>query len=158
MAGTDIRGFSYPLDPIRSLREWKLDMALAELGDLNRRLADKRAAGAALMEQCAAQALQATRSWTARSDPVAKTRALQYLATLHARAVRTQREIAALSHELRLARQQCVSEKDALELIEADRTKSLEAYARDKASKFSADVDADWIARASQPFQVEDST
>lgn len=157
MSGPDIRGFSYALEPVRRRRKWKLDAALTHLGNLIRRLADKRAVADTLREQCAAQALQASRSWIARSDPVAKTRVLQYLAALHARTVQTERDISALSLELRVAREECASRQQALEVIDTHRAEMLKSFATDKARKFSAHADADWLARGSHRSMGENS-
>ena len=153
----DTRGFSYSLEPVRRRREWKLDAALEHLGKVNRQLAEKKAAGEALREVCAAQALQASRNWTTRSDPVTKTRMIQYLAALHARRVETDREIATLRIELRLARERCASQQQALEVIDTHRAEVVASYATDQARKSSAHADADCIARESHRSNGEDS-
>jgi len=153
----DTRGFSYSLEPVRRRREWKLEAALAHLGNVHRQLAEKNAAGEALRELCVAQAQQAARNWTARADPVTKTRMIQYLASLHARNAETEREIATLRTELRIARERCASQQQALELIETHRAEMLALYATDRARKSSAHADADWISRDSQRSDGENS-
>jgi hypothetical protein len=157
MAGIDTRGFTYVLEPVRRRREWDLDAALARLGSLNRQMAEKRAAGEALREDCASQALQASRAWTDRPDPVTHSRLLEYLAALHVRRVATERAIAVLSRELRLAREQCASEQQGLEILQRHRAEMCASYATDQARKFSAQADADWIARDSHRQRAEDS-
>lgn len=157
MSGTDMRGFCYVLEPVRRRREWSLDAALARLGNLSRRLDQKRAAREALRADYAAQALQASRAWLARPDPVTQSRLLAYLAALHSRSVETEREIAALVSELRVARGQCASEQQALEVIDRHRREMLASYAIEQARKFSAHADADWVARAGQRLLAEGS-
>lgn len=152
MAGADTRGFSYRLEPVRRRREWKLDAMLAHLGSLNRRLGERRAAGEALRQQCAAQALQVSRAWTILPDPMTQSHVLEYLAALHARSVETEREIAALTIELRLAREQCASQQRGLELLDRHRAEMLDSYATDQARKLSAEADADWLGRDSRRF------
>jgi hypothetical protein len=157
MAKADTRGFSYVLEPVRRRREWDLDAALARLGDLGRRLGEKRAEGETLRAHCAAQALQASRAWTAWADPVTQSRLLEYLASLHRRKVETEREIAALGSELRLAREQCALLRQGLELLDRHCAEMLGSYAMDQARKSSAHADADWIARQGQRLIEEDS-
>jgi hypothetical protein len=148
MGGTDMRGFSYALEPVRRRRAWDLEAALGRLGNLSRRLDEKRKAGEALRADCAAQALQASRAWTARPDPATHSRLLQYLVELHARTVEADREIDALVGEVRVARDQCASEQQALDVIDRHRGQMLGSYATEQERRFSAYADADWVARA----------
>ncbi|ROZ63194.1 hypothetical protein [Ramlibacter sp. WS9] len=149
MAGADLRGFEYGLEPIRRQRQWQFDAALAGLGKLQREAARWDAERDRLHGECVAQAARAAQVWTDRADPTAQARLLGYLAALQQRHADAEREIAALATRVDLARRECAAQQQRLEVLDQHRADTLKDYAVEQHRKAGAEADQEWVAQAS---------
>lgn len=149
MAGADLRGFAYALEPLRQQRQWQLDAALARLGELRRQIGEWEAQRDALHQECQTQAARAARVWTARADPTAQRRLLGYLAALQQRHADAEREIAALGELAEQARRECATQQQKLEVLDQHRAETLKGYTVEQHRKSGVQADQDWAARQS---------
>lgn len=149
MAGADLRGFAYVLEPVRHQRQWRFDAALAHLGELRRQIAAWDAERERLHQECISQAARAAKVWAHRVDPTAQTRLLGYLAVLQQRRADAEREIAALTESVDQARRECAAQQQKLEVLDQHRADTLKAYATEQHRKSGAQADQDWVARHS---------
>jgi hypothetical protein len=149
MAGVDLRGFAYVLEPVRQQRQWQFDAALARLGELRRQISEWEAQRDTLHRECEAQAARAARVWTARADPSAQRRLLGYLAALQQRRADAEREIATLDELAEQARRECATQQQRLEVLDQHRAETLKEYAMEQHRKSGAQADQDWAARQS---------
>lgn len=149
MAGADLRGFEYALEPIRRQRQWQFDAALARLGKLQGEVARWDAERDRLHEECVVQAARASQVWTDRADPTAQARLLGYLAALQQRHADAEREIATLAARVDLARQECAAQQQKLEVLVQHRADTLKDYAVEQHRKAGAHADQEWVAQAS---------
>jgi len=149
MSGADLRGFAYVLEPVRQQRQWQFDAALARLGELRRQIGEWEARRDALHQECQAQAARAARVWTARADPAAQRRLLDYLAALQQRHADTEREIAALNELAEQARRECATQQQKLEVLDRHRAETLKEFAMEQHRKSGVQADQDWVGRQS---------
>jgi hypothetical protein len=149
MAGADLRGFAYALEPVRRQRQWQFDAALARLGELRRQIAEWDVERERLRQECVAQAARAAQLWTLRVDPTAQARLLGYLAALQQRQVDAEREIAALNESVEIARQECAAQQQKLEVLDQHRSDTLKAFATEQHRKSGTQADQEWSARDS---------
>ncbi len=154
MASTDMRGFRYPLEPLRQRRAWLLDAAMARVVELRKRLDDTRDSRRRIEAQTVAEADQAARGWRLRSDPGTHMRLLVHLMRLQQRKVRTDADIIELSSQIAVAQRNALRMQQQVETLQRHRTEELGHYRIEQERKSSAQADHDWTARSSMPSEV----
>ncbi|MES2938210.1 MAG: hypothetical protein V4864_11045 [Pseudomonadota bacterium] len=145
---TDLRGFRYALESLRKRRQWQLDAALAQLAALRRRMADSEAARDALDRNAAEQSARAASTWTARADPIARTRSLAYLMQLQQQRAGIERQIVQLRDALAQAQAAVARRQQGLEMLQRHHKEELAMYRLGKDRKTGAEADQDWSARS----------
>jgi hypothetical protein len=147
MASSEVRGFRYPLEPLRKRRGWELDLAMAAVAALRKQLDDKQATRQAVEDEAIAQGVLAARAWEQRGDPSTQTRMLAYLAQLQGRKAAIELAIAALHEQLVLAQQEAQRSQQQVEMLERHRKEELDLYRLGEQRKTIAEADRDWAMR-----------
>lgn len=147
MASTDMRGFRYPLEPVRKRREWQLDAAMAQVAAVRKQLDECLAMWQRAEDEAVAQAGLAAQAWRHRSDPATQTRLLAFLARLQGDKARIESDIDRLRVELSTAQQEALRCQQHMETLQRHRTEVLSAYRIDQDRKSSVEADQDWTAR-----------
>ena len=147
MASSEIRGFRYPLEPLRKRRGWELDLAMAAVAALRNQLDDKQAMRQAVEDESIAQGALAARAWAQRGDPSTQSRLLVYLAQLQERKAGIELAIAALHEQLALAQEEAQRSQQQVEMLERHRKEELELYRVGEQRKSIAEADRDWAMR-----------
>ena len=147
MASSEVRGFRYPLEPLRKRRGWELDLAMTAVAALRKQLQDKQAMRQAAEDEAMAQGALAARAWTQRGDPSTQSRLLAYLAQLQERKATIELAIAALHEQLALAQQEAQRSQQQVEMLERHRKEELDLYRIGEQRKTIAEADRDWAMR-----------
>ncbi len=146
---TDLRGFSYELEPIRTRRAWQLDAAFArqtrvqqELTALDCRLAD-------LDAECKAQAQSISAAWSELANAGRYERQLQYLSDLHATRSALLEQKGQVAQSLADSRRAAAAAQHKLEALHRHRQEVVDEYATVQIRQSICEADRDWIARES---------
>lgn len=154
MASTDMRGFRFPLEPLRQRRAWLLDAAMARVAELRKRLDDTRDSRGRIEAQTVAEAGQAAQAWRLRSDPGTHMRLLVHLMRLQQRKVSIDADITELSSQIAVAQRDAQRMQQQVEMLQRHRTEELGHYRIEQERKSSAQADQHWTARSSMPLEV----
>jgi len=147
MFNSDLRGFLYPLDPVRRQRQWQLERSIAKLGELRRQLVECISKRDSLAQGLEAQAARTAELWRTWPDPSTYSRFLSYLAVLQGRAQHADLAVAQLKVQVENAVQDCVRHQRRAELLERHRTNAAQFYASEEARRSASEADQDWSAR-----------
>ena len=147
MASTDMRGFCYPLEPLRKRREWELDAAMTAVAALRKQLADKETMKREIEDESITQAALAATAWKQRGDPRSQIGLLAYLAQLQQRKTRVDLAITALHERLVQAQHEALHRQQQMEVLQRHRADELDLYRIDQQRKSVAEADRDWTMR-----------
>ncbi|AMO22196.1 hypothetical protein GCM10027034_25040 [Ramlibacter solisilvae] len=150
MSARPVRGFDYALEPVRRRREWQLEAAQAELGRVQRALAECEADRERVETECAAEASVAGRAWSARPDPVAQSHRLAYLAALQQRRKDVEAEAAELARQVADVRRKCLERQRQLDVLDEHRGDALAEHLAEATRRQAVQADQEWSARAAQ--------
>lgn len=152
----DIRGFSYPLEPVRQRQQWQLDRSLAALGRAQKLLDQTEEQLKQLRETHDAQARALSEATLRRLDPGAHRRALGYLTHLRERS----KELETLRDTQRLARdelrRECTERRLRLDGLDRHKEDALTDYAHEIRQRNANEQDRDWLARRGTPVAVKE--
>ena len=149
MGAPDLRAFAYPLEQVQRQRQWRLDSALARLGELRRQVAECETLLARTKQDCVTHAAQAARLWAARADPAAQTALLGYVASLHHARVDAERDMVSLKARAEHAQRACALQQDQLEVLSRHRADELKAFTSEQHRRSGVQADQDWLGRES---------
>ncbi|MCT8175460.1 hypothetical protein [Variovorax sp. CY25R-8] len=152
----DIRGFSYPLEPVRQRQQWQLDRSLAALGRAQKLLDQTEEQLKQLRETHDAQARALSEATLRRLDPGAHRRALGYLTHLRERS----KELETLRDTQRLARdelrRECTERRLRLDGLDRHKEDALTDYAHEIRQRNANEQDRDWLARRGTPVTAKE--
>ncbi len=143
-----MRGWRYPLEPLRKRRQWQLDAALAQASQLRQGLIASQARLARLDEEAKAQSAQANVAWQNHRDPIMHTRLLGYLAAQHARGAAIHGEIELLRQQINSAQQEVLQRHHALEALHRHHKEAMDQERRQQGRGQQAQADQHWIAQS----------
>ncbi|HSW22229.1 MAG TPA: hypothetical protein VLJ62_05645 [Burkholderiaceae bacterium] len=144
---TDLRGFSYALEPLLRRQRWALEAAQSRLGLANREIAQATHALSGLQEQLADQNARAAQAATERMDPVLHRRSLQWLADMRQEIARAQQALDGLREQRSQLMAVCAQRQNKLDVIERHRDECRAVYAQEHDMRAAAAADRDWLAR-----------
>lgn len=153
---TDVRGFTYALETLRSRQRWQLEALQVKLGAANRAIAD---AGGRLAQQEAdlrAQLANASDAVTQRMDPVVHRRNLHWLAQLREQIAQAQARLDEMREGRASLRADCLARQNKLDVIERHREECLAQYAQAHENRLAAAADGAWLVRRQSIARVED--
>jgi len=145
----DVRGFIYPLEPIRQRQQWRLDKTMVELARAQQAILETEAEMTGLQHAHDRQAAAVARALPQRLDPAAHRRALDYLANLRRQwqQLEVQRDNQRVARDL--LRQECLAQQVRLDGLTHHKEDALTAYADEIRHRNSNEQDRDWLARSS---------
>lgn len=152
MAAADLRLFSYMLEPVQRRRQWRLDSAIARLGELRRHFSECETALEQSHQDCTTHAAQIARMWAARADPAAQAGLLNYVAALHHARIDAERSLAALKARIEQTQRACARQQHQIEMLSRHRAEELKAFACEQHRRSGVQADQDWLARESYLF------
>jgi septal ring factor EnvC (AmiA/AmiB activator) len=150
VAGLDLRGFTYALEPARKRRQWQFDASLARLAGVRRQIHAVEAERGAVQERYAAEAARTAKAWTERRDTATQEQALLFLSALRGREEELRRELEELALVLATALQLCAERQRELETLDRHRTDELKAHSAEQHRKSIVEADHEWSARAAR--------
>ncbi|MFS2053920.1 hypothetical protein ACEN9J_11260 [Variovorax sp. Varisp41] len=152
----DIRGFSYPLEPVRQRQQWQLDRCLAALGRAQKLLDQTEVQLKQLRETHDGQARALSEATLRRLDPGAHRRALGYLTHLRERS----NEVETLRDTQRLARdelrRECTERRLRLDGLDRHKEDALAEFAHEIRQRNANEQDRDWLARSRAPVAMRE--
>lgn len=146
----DLRGFEYPLEPLRRQRRWQLDALLAKLGSTQREISLLEEQLQALQIRHARESQLASEAFAEVKDPHRHTHRLHWLARLRSTMLALGARVESLKGMRESLRKQCLTQHQKLEALEAHRQDALSEFARESASKLIREADRDWLCRPSR--------
>ncbi|WP_440534018.1 hypothetical protein [Variovorax sp. YR566] len=145
----DVRGFAYPLEPIRQREQWRLDRLMAELARAQQAILETEAEMTRLQHAHDQQATAMAQALPLRLDASAHRRALGYLAHLRGQWQQLDVRHEAQCVERDRLRQQCVAQQVRLDGLARHKEDALTAYADEIRHRDRNEQDRDWLARSS---------
>ena len=144
----DVRGFIYPLEPIRQRQQWRLDKSMAELARAQQAILETETEMTRLQHAHDRQATAVAQALPLRLDPGAHRRALDYLAHLRGQwqQLDVQRKDQCVARD-RL-RQECLAQQVRLDGLARHKEDALTEYADEIRHRNSNEQDRDWLARS----------
>lgn len=155
MAGLDLRGFTYALEPVRKRRQWQFDAALARLAGVRRQIGAVEGERDAVQARRADEAGRTAKAWADRPDPTTQEQALLFLCALRRREEELQGELAQLAQALNKAVLLCAERQRLLEALDRDRFDARRAHGAEQNRKSTVEADHEWSARAARNQQGE---
>ena len=143
----DLRGFDYPLEPVRCRWQWQLDSLHARLGKLEEAVRDAQDTLERLRSRHAALGEEAGQALIRRPDPGHHSRCLKWLTQLRGEICAGEIQLKQLKEDRDSIRRQCRRQRQKIDLIEAHRDECVAAFAGDEARRLAAEADRDWLAR-----------
>ncbi|MGE1004995.1 hypothetical protein [Ralstonia pseudosolanacearum] len=146
----DLRGFDYPLEPLRRQRQWRMDKLLADLGGLQRDIAHVRAELDRLQTQYREQGQAVADAAKRHFDMHAYRRGLHWMAALRGQVREQETALEALLLKKAEMQRACVVAQQKLDVMERHREDSIADYVQAQSSRALAQADQDWIGRQGQ--------
>lgn len=143
----DLRGFKYALEPLRQMRQWRLDKASADLARARARLQESREAHEGLVRETELQASLARHAWQRLADAAAHAHRLAFLAGLQRAVAQKAREIRVHETDLEAAQARWRECQQEVDMLDRHRKHERNAYRADHDHKTGALADQDWLAR-----------
>ncbi|GAB7541613.1 hypothetical protein [Cupriavidus sp. 8B] len=143
----DLRGFHYPLEPIRRQRQWQLDSLLAKLGAMQREVAQTQSKLDALQRRYQEQAEAALQAAVQSLNAQAHRRGLQWLMILRDQITEQEQLLAARVVQRDSVRRACLGQRQKVDVMERHRLDSMEEYVRAESGRLASEADREWIAR-----------
>lgn len=144
----DMRGFRYPLDPIRTRLRWELD-SLRERFRQARETAEVAASQLdALNEEMTGISCEPDKRFVKRFDPRQHEIHIGYFSDLRRRIEKQSLNVSALFQRCEEIRDDCARKEREQEAVEAHRARCLEQFRELEQAKQHAENDRDWITRS----------
>lgn len=143
----DLRGFDYPLEPVRRQATWRLEALRAELGRVQREIECEEGNLAELRDRHAAQSRLVAEGAIARLDPAARGGLLGWLVELVRRIRQAEKALAALRARRTGVSEEYERQQRKVEAVERHREDCVAAYLLDAAAREANEADRDWLAR-----------
>lgn len=145
----DLRGFEYPLEPLRKQRQWQLDTLLSRLGKIQHSIQETNDALSVLQSEYIVQCQNVARSYSMKIDPCCHERSLQWLVQQKTQ-IRISEEHLSFLEKKRLGVWNLVfSQQNKVDVIEAHRDESATSFAQELSGKLATQADREWLASAS---------
>jgi chromosome segregation ATPase len=149
----DLRGFSYPLEPLLTLQRWDADALQSKLAKLDRQIEERTAALAQTAADYARRAQAMRTNEGTALDPAAYGRALAHLGGVQTQIVEIERQIGRLKDD-RLRLQQAYRKAQLkVDVTSSHRNECVADYVAAQSNRVNSERDRDWLARAYHPAQ-----
>jgi hypothetical protein len=143
----DLRGFTYPLEPLARRIQWQLDALNAELAKVQHQLASVRAEQAATEDLYQQACEKLGRQLQVRVDSSMHQAGLLYLGQLQALLKKLQEQQRALDKTRVQVLQMCRAAEARLEGLRSHESGVVDIYLREQSRLHAAEADRDWIIR-----------
>lgn len=144
---SDLRGFRYPLEPLRQRARWQLDSCRAELAAVQRDIERALAERERLQDQQSALASHAAPRVMGAIDPAASQRCLAYLADGHRRLASTLARIGLLEAQRDVLAQRALEQQLKVDAMERHREENVAQHIAASTQRAAAELDSAWLAR-----------
>jgi flagellar biosynthesis chaperone FliJ len=149
MSAQQQRGYAYPLEPLRRIRSWELEMALADVARVRAAIASWEQTRAAIASELETAASLARDGWAARTDPRTRRAQIDFLAAMQRRRAHAVEEIERLGHALQDALKAAEERRVALEMLDRHRGEDHVAWRHEGGRREQRQADEDWTLSAS---------
>jgi hypothetical protein len=146
----DLRGFAYPLEPLRRKQQWRVDALQAKLALAMKSLGQARQERDAAAAELAACAQQMRQRSGGALDPAAYARQLAYLIELQAGVERRTQQVEQRAHERQAVKDEYVEAQRSVDVTNAHREECMKEYIVYEQNRMNGEVDREWLARDSQ--------
>jgi flagellar export protein FliJ len=144
---SDVRGFSYSLEPVRRKYQWQLDILHGKLGRKQKEIDEQETMIATLNAEYQAVAKKSAEALLLKVDPSIHQHVLGYLSQLNARIESNQDDLKTLFEQRNVLREACLNQQKKLELTEQHRASCLKEFSAAEQSRQNTEADRDWNAR-----------
>jgi len=143
----DTRRFEYALEPVLQRRRWLFEAARAELGRVQRELADGERVLDELERRLRAETERCVLSAARGLNLTAHPATLRWLASWRSEVERARAKLAELREAHARAREACREKERDVETIARHREEELADFARGEAAREATEADRDWLMR-----------
>ena len=143
----DLRGFDYPLDPLRVRQQWQLDALRVRLGTVLRELSEAQQRLEDLRSQHAASSRELSDQLTRRWDGAHHGSSLRWLAQLRSGLQQLEGGVAELRALKTKLGEQCLACQRRLDVLDAHRDEMQDEFAKEEAGRAANEADRDWLTR-----------
>lgn len=149
----DLRGFDYPLEPLRVRQQWQLDALRVRLGTVLRKLTDAQQRLEDLRSQHTARSRELSDHVSRRWDVAHHGGSLRWLAQLRSMLQQLEGEIAELRALKSDLGAQCLACQHRLDVLDTHRNEVQSDFAREETRRTANEADREWLTRleASRP-------
>ena len=144
---SDLRGFSYSLEPIRRKYQWQLDILHGKLGRKQKEIENQEAKIATLNEEYQTVVKKSAEGLLLKIDPSMHQHVLGYLSQLNARIEIDRHKLQTLFEERNALRDACLNQQKKLELTEQHRANCIKEFSAAEQTRQITEADRDWNAR-----------
>nr|EUJ15102.1 hypothetical protein RSP673_07540 [Ralstonia solanacearum P673] len=143
----DLRGFEYPMEPLRQQRQWHMETLLADLGRLQHDISQTQADLERLRIEYEDHARSAADAAHQRFDIDIHRRGLNWLIALRTQILEKESRLHALQRQKLDIQQACVAAQQKVDVIEQHRDEFIADYVQAQNGRLLAQADQDWMAR-----------
>jgi predicted nucleic acid-binding Zn-ribbon protein len=141
----DLRGFDYPLEPLRVRQQWQLDAQRVRLGTVLRELAETQQRLEDLRSQHGARSRELSDQLTRRWDAAHHSGSLRWLARLRSSLQQLELEVAELQVLKSELGAQCLACQRRLDALDAHRDEMQSEFAREETGRAASEADREWL-------------